>query len=291
MILRKSILIAPYGNSAKMLTESWLKYKEEREFDICLLFYHKEIERPENYKDVDYFFHLKGFKYKMIHDLLINLHPEWIEKYEYFYFIDDDVEMDTRKINQLFALAKAHNTWIAQASLSKDSYCSWPILKTDEKCFCRYMGQIEVMAPLFDRYALKICLEAESFIANDSSWGIDCAWSALLGYPSTKIVVFDIVTMKHTHPVGAGELYKKIGNPHEDWEIVVKKYGAEKMNYRELGRLMKVNPKVNRLMFMSYKLVERKNMFRQTYNDYDIGSRIKSRMRKLGQVFKIPARS
>ena len=45
----------------------WLKYKDEKEFDVCLLFYHQEIAEPEKYKDVEFFFHLKGFKYRMAH--------------------------------------------------------------------------------------------------------------------------------------------------------------------------------------------------------------------------------
>ncbi len=284
----RSIVIAPYGNAATTLSDSWLKYRDQKEFDVCLLFYHQEVLEPKKYEMVDYFFHLKGFKYRMIHEVLTNLHPEWMDKYDYFFFIDDDVQIDTLQINRMFSLARAHDIWICQPSLSKDSFCSWPILKTNDRCFCRYMGQIEVMAPLFSNYALKICMEAGTFITNNSSWGIDCAWTHLLGYSRNKLVVFDIVTMKHIHPVGKGELYKKIGDPYKDWQEVVKKYGTKRINYQEYGRLLKVNAHTAPIQFTRYKMVEQFNRLKQAYNDYDLPSRIRSQLHKAKSLFKKP---
>jgi hypothetical protein len=286
----RNIIIAPYGNSANVLSEYWLKYNDEKEFDVCLLFYHQEILDPEKYKDVEFFFHLKGFKYRMAHDVLMNLHPEWMEKYDYFYFIDDDVQIDTRDINRMFALSKANDTWISQASLTQDSYCSWPILKTKDTCYLRYLGQIEVMAPLFNKYALKICLEGGTFITNNSSWGIDCAWTHLLGYSQTRLIVFDCVQMKHIHPVGKGELYKKINDPYNDWMDVVKKYGTKFINYVEYGRLLKVTPASNSLLFKRYKFVEKIGLIRKSYSDYPLSERVKKRLSKaLGNFRKPPA--
>jgi hypothetical protein len=284
----KNILIAPYGNSANVLTEQWLKYKDEKEFDVCLVFYHQEVINPEKYKDVEFFFHLKGFKYRMIHEVLINLHPEWMDKYDYFFFIDDDVQIDTHGINKMFALSKAHDTWISQPSLTQDSYCSWPILKTNESCYLRYLGQIEVMAPLFNKYALQKCLDAGTFITNNSSWGIDCAWTHILGYSKTKLVVFDVVSMKHIHPVGKGELYKKINDPYNDWMGVVEKYGTKYINYVEYGRLMKVDEKTNAFTFARYKFVEKIGLIKKSFSDYPLSERIKNRMGKAVSIFRKP---
>jgi hypothetical protein len=273
-----NLIIAPYGNSANTLTDYWLKYKNEKQFDVCLVFYHKEILDLEKYRDVDYFFHLKGFKYKMIHDVLVNLHPELLDKYEYFFFIDDDIQIDTREINKMFTLSKTHDTWISQPSLTHDSFCSWPILKTNDKCFCRYLGQIEVMAPLFSKYALQKCLEAGTFTINDSSWGLDCAWTHILGYSQTKLVVFDVVSMRHINPVGKGELYNKIDNPYIDWMNAVKQYGTKKINYIEYGRLLLVNPETNSFLFKWYKFVEKIGLIKRSYHDYPLLERVKNRL-------------
>jgi len=276
----RNIVIAPCGNKAYLFKESWLKYKEEKDFDLCLLFYHEHINNPQLYSDADFFYHLKDFKWFMIDDLFTNIHPEWLQQYEYFYFLDDDIDIDTRQINDMFALSRAFKSSISQASLTQDSFCSWKMFKTQKNSFCRFVGQIEVMAPLFSRDALQKCLP--SFVGNRSSWGIDSVWSKLLNYPKDKLMVFDIVVMKHTAPVGGGELYQKIGvNPHDDWNAVVTKFGAKKHNYQEYGRLQLVNEHSNRLRFFFYKMREFFAKRKQDWDDYDVKSRILNKKEKL----------
>lgn len=277
---RKNIIIAPCGNKSYLFKESWLKQPEVKEFELCLLFYHEHIDNPSLYSHADYFYHLKGFKYHMLYQLLTEIHPEWLNEYEYFYFLDDDIEIDTLQINSLFSLSHGLNSSISQASLTKDSFCSWPIFKQKKNSFCRFLGQIEVMAPLFSRDALSLCLP--SFISNRSSWGIDSAWPKILNYPKDKLIVFDIITMKHTLPVGGGELYKKIGvDPHKEWADVIRLFNAKKHNYKEYGRLQLVNEKNNRIKFFIYKCQELFSRGKQALYDYDIPSRVRSKKNKL----------
>ena len=278
----KYIVVAPCGNKSYLFNESWLKYKEEKQFDLCLLFYHEKIENPSLYSAAKYFFHLKGFKYHMIHELLTSIHPEWLSKYDYFYFLDDDIQIDTRQINSMFSLNRTFDCSISQASLSQESFCSWPIFKHKKKSFCRFVGQIEVMAPLFSSEAIKKCLP--SYISNRSSWGIDSVWSRLLDYPEDKMIVFDAVIMKHTLPVGGGELYQKIGvDPHEEWEAVTWQFHAKKENYREYGRLLYTDKNNNWLLFFFIRCKAFFSRKKQILSDYDIPSRVKSRA---GKIFK-----
>jgi len=275
----RNIVIAPCGNKAYLFRESWLRYREEKDFDLCLMFYHEQVDDPQLYSGVDHFYHLKDFKYHMIYNLLSNIHPEWLEQYDYFYFLDDDIDIDTRQINGMFALSRAFNISISQASLTKDSFCSWRMFRHQKNSFCRFVGQIEVMSPLFHKDALRTCLP--TFISNRSSWGIDSVWSKLLGYPKEKLVVFDTIIMKHTLPVGGGELYQKIGiNPHEEWNAVVIQFGAKKQNYQEYGRLQLVNANHNRIQFFFYKLKEFFAKRKQDWYDYDVKSRIISKKEK-----------
>jgi hypothetical protein len=272
----RNIVIAPCGNRTTLFRDSWLKEKALREFDLCLLFYHEEIKHPELYDDVDFFYHLKGFKYHMISELFTRIHPEWLQQYDYFYFPDDDIEIETKQINSLFALSKGFDSAISTASLTKDSFCSWPIFKQNAGCFCRFLGQIEVMAPLFNRNALEICLP--TFTGNRSSWGIDAVWSKLLDYPEDKLIVFDQVLMRHTQPVGKGELYNKLGvDPHLEWTEVTRRYGARKENYREYGRLSILNKKHQRIRFWMIRINSFFQKRKRAIHDYDLGSRVKSR--------------
>lgn len=276
----KNIVIAPCGNKSHLFREQWLKYKDEKEFDLCLLFYHEHINNEALYKEVDFFYHLKDFKYHMLYNLLVNIHPEWLNEYDYFYFLDDDIEIDTHGINNMFVMSRAMNSAISQACLTQDSFCSWPIFKQQKNSFCRFVGQIEVMAPLFQRDVLRLCLP--SFIGNKSSWGVDSVWSKLLDYPKDKLMVFDTITMRHTQPVGGGELYTKIGiDPITDWENIVRKFDAKKQNYQEYGRLQLVNSEHNRLKFRYYKWKEFWGYARKYISDFDVPSRVAGRLRRI----------
>jgi hypothetical protein len=255
-MIQRNLVIAPCGNDSVYFRTHWLKDSKSKNFDLCLLFYHEEIKNPGLYSDADYFFHLKDFKYRMIHELLTTVKPELLEQYDYFYLIDDDIVFDTASINQMFLLSRTFQTSIAQASLSHNSYHSWPILKHQPGCVLRYLGQIEVMAPVFSRDALKTCLP--TFIANKSSWGFDAVWAKVLGYPKDKIAIFDSVIMHHANPVGTGELYKKIGvDPFVEWKETIKMYDAVPENFVEYGRLIMLTKKDDRMYYLVKQFPER----------------------------------
>ncbi|MBN8876964.1 MAG: DUF707 domain-containing protein [Sphingobacteriales bacterium] len=278
--MQRNIVIAPVGNKGYLFKEKWLENIKEKEFELCLMFYHEQILDPSKYEVADHFFHLKDFKYHMLHELLTRVKPEWLEQYDYFYFLDDDIDINTEDINRMFVNARAMNADICQASLSRDSFCSWPIFKNHSNCFCRFVGQVEVMAPLFSKHALKACLE--SFIGNKSSWGVDTVWTKILGNPSNKLIVFDNVMMKHTLPVGGGELYAKLGvSPYDEWKMITDKYGSRKHYYAELGRLQLVDKKHSFVMYLSAQAKDKwRNMVR-FINDFGFAARVKSRSRKL----------
>ena len=276
-MMKKNIVVAPCGNLSKIFRDHWLDKSEIKNFDVCLLFYDEEIHNPDLYAGIEYFFHLKDFKYRMAHQLLTSLKPDFLDQYDQFYFLDDDIEIGTEDINKMFNLSKAIGLWICQASLTKDSYCSWPILKNKRDCFMRFIGQVEVMSPLFSIEALKICMP--TFIENKSSWGIDCVWSKLLGYPKNKLAVIDDVQMKHIKPVGVSELYMKLQeDPHDDWRNVVQKYGAIKNLFTEYGRYMVVNEYKNQLLRSFYQNQERLSKLKQAYLDYGLSYRIKNKL-------------
>lgn len=283
----RNIVIAPCGNKRQLFNQYWLQDADQKEFDLCILFYHETVEHPEVFQSADYFFHLKDYKYHMLHRLLTELKPEWLDSYDYFYFPDDDIEIDTLQINRMFALSKAMGAAISQASLSNDSFCSWPMFKQKKNSFCRFVGQIEVMAPLFERQALKRCLP--SFIGNKSSWGVDSVWPKLLGYPEDRLIVFDCVVMKHTLPVGGGELYSKLGGtPYDEWEHITQQFGAKKHNYREYGRLLLTNKRVNKMQFISIQTSNLLARWQKAWEDFDVNSRIRNQRkvwsRRLGLV-------
>ena len=148
--------------------------------------------------------------------------------YEYVWLPDDDLDTDWATINKLFRVAKAVGLELAQPALTPDSYIAHPIVRQVPGTLLRFTNFVELMAPLFSQSALGKC--AYTFRGNKSAWGVDYAWTAILGRPENKIAIIDAVPVKHTRPVGqaydvdaaVGEMnanLEKYGAAHEAHEI------------------------------------------------------------------------
>ncbi|AEV33907.1 Protein of unknown function (DUF707) [Owenweeksia hongkongensis DSM 17368] len=278
----KYLVVSPCGDKSELFKTDWIDTEthQGRDFDLVLLYYHPEVKNQDAVSLADYFFHLKDYKYKMIYNLFTNIKPELLGQYDYFFFLDDDIKITQETINRSFHIADLFKLLICQPSLTSDSFCSWPILKNKAGSFLRFMGEVEVMAPIFSREALTKCLP--SFVENDSSWGLDTIWTYLLKFPKDKIAVLDAVQMKHTNPVGEGELYAKLKHRHQqEWVSIQKKYGIKKHYFTEFSRLEWSNRKYNKLNYLKNKLSEKALFAKQKFNDYGLKHRIKSRVSKV----------
>lgn len=72
------------------LHRMWLK--GECNFDLHLVVYDDSMEEFRG--DTEYICHIKGYKLKVIYRYL-EMYPELKERYDYFFFPDDDIQMDT----------------------------------------------------------------------------------------------------------------------------------------------------------------------------------------------------
>jgi len=125
----------------------------------------------------------------------------WFQDYDYVWFPDPDLEIKSSDIDLLFCIMKIFNLYLAQPSLTSNSYTSHPITKQVPGAILRYTTFVEVMQPCFSKNALDIC--APSFSSNNFMWGIDHVWSKLLNYPEKKIAIIDRISSHHGTPVGS----------------------------------------------------------------------------------------
>ena len=199
-----NLIIAPAGD--KSLHSGWLTGQPN--FELVLLYYGDDMEVAKSYlKDTPHVYASKGFKWWLIKSFIEN-NLDWISQFEYIWFPDDDIQIDTENINELFTLTKKYDLWLCQPSLL--GYASHQITVPHENSILRYTNFVEVMSPLM---SLETVLKLkETFDANYSSWGLDGIWPYILGHPKDKIAIIDKIKMTHTKPVGSLELYSKI--PH-----------------------------------------------------------------------------
>jgi hypothetical protein len=193
-MIKKNLVIASVGDGS--LHKNWLD--EKQNFDLILIYFGDSDEMFENYKkDSIFTFRGKGEKGRLYYQTISN-NLELINKYDFIWLPDDDLDTDYEQINLLFETHKKYGLSLSQPSI--DGYVSYEIEKQNKSSILRYTNFVEVLCPLMDLETLLTIYP--TYNLNESSWGLDYLWPKLLGYPTDKIAIIDLVLVTHTRPVG-----------------------------------------------------------------------------------------
>ncbi len=125
-----------------------------------------------------------------------------MDKYDYFFFPDDDIDMGGDTIMAIFEAMEKYQLNIAQPSLSSMSYFTWRHTLQNNCCRLRYTNFVEMMAPCFSRDALKKVLF--TFDENETGWGTETHWPLLLESNGKDMAIIDEVSVLHTRPIQSG---------------------------------------------------------------------------------------
>lgn len=222
---RKNLIILRAGDAS--LHRGWIA-DGARDFDLLISYYGQQ---PDLHKeDADHYEMRRGPKWSCIADLLRE-NPELIQQYEAFWFPDDDLSASTETLNRMFALFHGFNLALAQPALTADSYYSWSTLLQKPEYVMRHVGFVEVMAPLFERQALRACVS--TFGESRSGWGLDWVWPTLAGKGrDDAIAILDATPVKHTRPLG-GDLYRNNPDmdPRKDEKALLERYQLQDLRY------------------------------------------------------------
>jgi len=217
---RRNLVVLRAGDNS--LHPLWLESMggQDRSWDLCLSYYG---DQPEQWQDqTEYFVPQKGSKFGGLAKLVEADGFVW--EYDYIWFPDDDLLIDGADINLMFALAKRFDLALTQPSLASGCFINHRITEQQKDCRLRFTSFVEIMAPLFTREALAVV--APSFGLNQSGYGLDHLWPALLGSPVSRIGVIDELAMVHTRPMGAN--YDAEGASNEGWDVL-DRFGLRQM--------------------------------------------------------------
>ena len=165
--------------------------KGEADFDLHLLIYDDSYNKYCN--DSDFICADAGYKMDMTYRYL-HRHPELIEKYEYFFLMDDDIEMSTEEVNKLFRMMRKYNLKIAQPSLVM-SYYTYEHTLHNPLCILRYTNFVEMMVPCFSREALIKVLP--TFEKKVRGCGIEFHWPILINTNHQDMAILDEICATH----------------------------------------------------------------------------------------------
>lgn len=189
--IKKNCVIVSAGNSSlhRQLCDS------NANFDLHLLVYDDSYE--VFCQDSKFVCQLSGYKMDMVYQYL-HKYPEFIDKYEFFLLLDDDIQVSVDAVNELFKIMKDYNLKIGQPSLT-NSYYTYEHTLHNPMCVLRYTNFVEMMMPCFSHDALLAVLE--TFAAHVRWRGIEFHWPILVNTNKRDIAVIDSVQAIHTRPV------------------------------------------------------------------------------------------
>jgi len=189
--MNTSCVIAAIGESS--LHQKWIN--KHSKFDLRLIIYDDSYEKFKS--DSPYVTQAKGYKFTLIYDYLNN-NPTIIDRYNYFFFPDDDISINTAGIHKLFRYMKKYDLAIAQPAIV-NSYYSHPHTLRVETSKIRFTNFVEIMMPCFSKDALRRVLF--TFNATKYGWGIDFHWGDILEYRHMNMAIIDDIYSVHTRPV------------------------------------------------------------------------------------------
>jgi hypothetical protein len=178
-----------------------------------------------------------GTKFTAFHSLLENYH-HLIEPYEYILLMDDDVVLENGTISQLFTIVQQHGWEMAQASLSPDSFCSFPAFFNPGKQGWRQVNGVEIMMPVYSTRILGLIRQLVG--QSISGWGFDAALSMMAAKHGYRAAVVDDVVARHDKRTNAdiGAFYQMLHReniyPEIEFTHLQKKYGFTKPLFYEI---------------------------------------------------------
>jgi hypothetical protein len=281
----------------RSLHGAWLDGARAGHYDLIVSYFGADPDRYRSAEEnrVDY----RGGKWDGIHAVFA-ADPTLLDRYDYFWLPDDDIDADSAAVATLFRCMKQYDLALAQPALTHDSYFSYLIFLQCPSFEVRYANAIEVMVPCLRRDILAIVLPL--FRDTKSGFGLDFVWTRLLPDNKWKSAILDCVTVRHTRPVG-GELHKSMaktgGSARAEQRTMLKRLGLRRpkmMAYAGKardGRILQSPWQMARAMGLDYLAVRHRAVQSKwiTHLFRIISRHLRHRRTDLTQVVPAPERN
>lgn len=194
---------------------------DNMDYDIYVIYYGDNEENYERYKTkVKFIEKRKGSKFQNF-KYFYDKYREIIDKYEYYFILDDDIILDVDKINRMFIIAREYNLLICAPSYLPGCKTTFPITVNKPNRFLTYTNFIEVGTPLFSKDAL---LNLMKYLDNTLLCaGIDFLfiWANGLHKENAYAIIHDIICI----------------NPHDNEKKNKKREATNVANFDKRGIL------------------------------------------------------
>lgn len=202
--MRKYLVFVRAGKAS--LHPTWLAEDPERNWDCCVNTWGDPVpEKPGAEAEWHESGGLNKFQgFQDIFPRVLAQHP-----HRYVLMLDDDLEFSPGDISEFFRICDAEQLNLCQPAIRLGSNINHVLNLRNPLCEVRRVNFVEVMAPCFDRPTLERLIS--TFSLTQCTWGIDWAWTFILG-GQARLAVVDAVAMHHTKPmdITGGPFYQRL---------------------------------------------------------------------------------
>ena len=165
---KTNFLFSSVGDNTNF-DDIWIN--ENMNYDIYVIYYGENEANYNKYASkVKFIEKRKGSKFQNFKYFYEN-NLDIINKYERFFILDDDINMNVNDINEMFNISKKYNLGICGPSFSKKSKAAWDCTKHKPGILLSYTNFVEVNVPLFNKECLQNLMN--KLDSNLVGWGID----------------------------------------------------------------------------------------------------------------------
>lgn len=173
----------------------WLAPAEDRTFSLAVSFYGSD---PVPWRDgADLFVEARGAKWPPLADL-VDQHWEWVSSFDYVAFPDDDLGASATDWRRLFEVMAELDLDLGQPALADRCFWTHGITVQRPGLRARFTNFVEVMTPVFSRWAIERCLP--TFRMSPSGFGLDFVWPKVVENGGRRSGIVDEVAFFHTRP-------------------------------------------------------------------------------------------
>lgn len=251
-----NLIISRSGNNS--LHNNWLNGKYQN-FDLIITYFNED--EPSTIKEIKDSKKIVGPKWGGLFDY-ISKNKSILDQYDYFCFPDDDLSFDSDTISNYFDILKILDADLAQPSLDKESFFSYPIT-LHHPCFARKTNYVELMIPTFSRKFLKEVYKQWEGV--NTGWGMDCDWYyQLKSLNFNDPYIIDAIQVTHTRPVGLANSGSATGSsPWDEFKAFKKNKGVahyKVKNFSFLNKDLEEIPKMTVFLQLSDKWILKKRL-------------------------------
>lgn len=171
----------------------WLKGR--RDFDLFVVYYGN---RPESLRDqADHFVSRRGSKFQNLHHCYL-AHADILSRYDSILVMDDDILIDSARINRLFEIRRELDLWVLQPAFRLIGKISWDITRVRPSSKLRYTNFVEMSCPLFrkDKLDAFMAVYDPDLVGYGTDWWFLHAMGAEL---EGRVAIVDGVTCVNPH--------------------------------------------------------------------------------------------